>query len=139
MNMGLDGYPDVSLEMVGLRFINGGIDNWDNLLRGVFRILVGTGCGYIQITEIETNLYCHSNSIPEDSAATTWPNLFFAAGGDFTEELRMAGFNEIPTSLEKRVREIGFQDVREDIKMVPVGVWPSGSGSPVAEAGANRY
>ena len=132
-------YVDATFEMVSIRFINGGIDDWNAFIGEAFRILVGTGTGYIQITEIETKLYCYSNSIPEDSAAKTWPSRFFAAGGDFSDELGTVGFDDIAVSLEKRVQKIGFQVVQHDRREVPVGVWPSGITSPIAGSRANRY
>lgn len=110
--------------MVAIRFIAGGITNWPSFIGNVFRILVGTGNGCIQITEIETKLYCHDNTVPENAVAKTWPNLFFAAG-DFGDELGTAGFDDIAKSLKRWVQAAGFEDVREDIKLAPVGDWPT--------------
>jgi hypothetical protein len=125
VNLGLQ-YPDASFDMVTSRFVAGGITDWSATIGEMYRVLVGTGHGYIQITEIRPGLYCDDNTIPNNAAGKKWTNIFFAPGA-IGNGLGTAQFDEIATSLKWRVEEAGFVDVREYVDKAPVGVWQTGT------------
>jgi hypothetical protein len=139
VNFGLQ-YPDANFDMVTSRFIAGGISNWTTTIGEMYRVLAGTGDGWIQVTEIRPGLYCDDNTLPDNASSKKWPNIFFVPG-TVGNSLGTAQFDEIATSLRWRVEQAGFVDVHEYVDKAPVGVWPAGttfSAMPTLGLRANR-
>ena len=92
----------------------------------MFRVLIGSGNSYIQITELRPGLYCDDNSIPADASSAKWPRIFFVPG-NIGDTVGTSMFDGIATMLRARVEAAGFVDVREFIDKAPVGNWHSGA------------
>ena len=112
--------------MVTSRFIAGGITDWSSTIEEMYRILVGTGNGWIQLTESRPGLYCDDDTVPDSAAAKKWPNIFFVPG-TVGNSLGTAHFDEIATSLRWRVEQAGFVDIHEYVDKAPVGAWHPGT------------
>jgi hypothetical protein len=132
INFGLQ-YHDTSFDIVSSRFVAGGITDWDATISEMYRVLMGTGTSWVQLTELRPALYCDHNSIPANAASRTWPNIFFASGA-IGDTLGTAQFDNIATMLKARVLAAGFVNVHEYIDKAPVGNWHPGNTSSEAVA-----
>jgi len=94
----------------------------------MYRVLIGTGTSWIQLTELRPALCCDNNSIPANAASRTWPNIFFVPG-TIGDTLGTAQFDNMATMLKARVEAAGFVDVHEYIDKAPVGSWHTGNTS----------
>jgi hypothetical protein len=111
--------------MVNSRFLAGGISDWFATIREMYRVIVATGTGWIQITELRPRLRCDDNSLPANAASATWSNIF-TSNGPIGEALGTTNWEEIGPMLKRRVEAAGFVDVVEHIDKAPVGGWHPG-------------
>jgi len=119
-------YHEAVFDFVNSRFIAGGITDWFALIRDIYRVVVASGNGWIQITELRPWLYCDDNSLPPNAPSVAWTHLLFGQT-ELGRRLGTSRFDEIATSLKGWVQAAGFTDVTEYIDKAPVGAWHTGT------------
>jgi len=123
-------YHEAVFDFVNSRFIAGGITDWFALIREIYRVVVASGNGWIQVAEIRPWLYCDDNSIPPDAPSIAWTQLLFGQT-ELGGRLGTSRFDEIATSLKGWVQAAGFVDVTEYVDKAPVGGWHPGTVLPI--------
>jgi hypothetical protein len=74
--------------------------------------------GYLEIHEIDPSFYCDDNTIPEDSSACRWSELFLEACAKLGRPI--PGVD----AYKKWMEEAGFVDIQERIYKRPSNTWP---------------
>ncbi|KAL4862610.1 hypothetical protein BDV12DRAFT_178584 [Aspergillus spectabilis] len=122
LNFQVDNFEDEwtfrrdSFDLIHSRLLLASVSDYPKLLRQALSALKPGG--YLEMQDIDPGFECDDNSIPSDSSALQWSNLFF-------EGCRKIG-HAIPSPQEYKtlLEEAGFVDVRLKIVKRPSNVWP---------------
>jgi hypothetical protein len=95
----------------------GCIPSWPTLLRSALEAL--KPAGLIEVADFTWDFDCQDGSMRPDSASVKWANQFHKLATetfkmDFGPSPKMAGW----------LAEVGFEDVKVETMIVPVGPWP---------------
>ncbi|KAL4751793.1 hypothetical protein BDW72DRAFT_173009 [Aspergillus terricola var. indicus] len=105
-----------SFDLIHSRLLLASVSDYPRLFRQALSAL--RPGGYFEMHEVDPGFECDDDSIPADSSALQWSNLFF-------EGCKRIG-HSIPTPAEYRtlMEEAGFVDVRLKVMKRPTNVWP---------------
>ncbi|KAL4971262.1 S-adenosyl-L-methionine-dependent methyltransferase [Aspergillus desertorum] len=104
-----------SFDLIHSRLLLASVSDYPRLLRQAWSALKPGG--YVEMHEIDPGFECDDNSIPADSSALQWSNLFFKG-------CRQMG-HPIPRPAEYKtmMEEAGFVDVKLKIMKRPSNAW----------------
>lgn len=111
--------PDY-FDLVHIRYLYGGIDDWAKLYRQAFTHTKPGG--WFQNVEIDLETRSENSQIPEKDAELfkRWRDLFWNAGDKIGRTFKIARDGQ----MEKLAKEVGFVDVVHKQWKVPIGGWP---------------
>ncbi len=114
-------YAPASFDFVHIRAMYGSISDWRNLYRQAHDALVPGGW----VENFEFTIHLHSD-VPEvrndpDHIFKRWAAVFYEAGDHMGRTLRIGNNGTI----ERLLREAGFEDVVQKYYQTPVGGWSS--------------
>ncbi|KAH7163411.1 S-adenosyl-L-methionine-dependent methyltransferase [Dactylonectria estremocensis] len=113
-------FKEDEYDLIHMRYLYGGIDDWDKLYGQAFRH-VKPG-GWVESTEIDLETRSENTNISKDDSHIfrQWRDLFFAAGDKINRTFKIARDGQ----MEAKMRAAGFVDVRHRQWKVPIGGWP---------------
>ncbi|KAL6232819.1 hypothetical protein BDW75DRAFT_216698 [Aspergillus navahoensis] len=104
-----------SFDLIHARLLLASVSDYPRLLRQALSTLKPGG--YLEMHEIDPGFECDDNTIPPDSSALLWSNLFF-------EGCRKIGHPiPAPTEYKTLMEEAGFVDVKLRVMKRPTNVW----------------
>ncbi|KAK7403800.1 hypothetical protein QQX98_010442 [Neonectria punicea] len=107
-------------DLIHMRYLYGGIDNWDKLyLQAFTHVRPG---GWVENTEIDLETRSENPKVADDPSHIfkKWCNLFWEAGDKIGRTFKIAREGQ----MEQKMREAGFVDVQHRQWKVPIGGWP---------------
>ncbi|KAH7171324.1 S-adenosyl-L-methionine-dependent methyltransferase [Dactylonectria macrodidyma] len=113
-------FKENEYDLIHMRYLYGGIDDWDKLYGQAFRH-VKPG-GWVESTEIDLETRSENPNVSDDDGHIfrQWRDLFFAAGDKINRTFKIARDGQ----MEAKMRAAGFVDVRHRQWKVPIGGWP---------------
>ncbi|KAF6821203.1 Demethylmenaquinone methyltransferase 5 [Colletotrichum plurivorum] len=109
-------YAENSIDYIHLRHMAPSIKNWPRLLDQAFKSLKPGG--WVEIQEMMWQFDCDDGSVSPDYGPTKMVENIKEALANFGMDLKAAA------SHGKRIEDAGFTNLTQDVKKVPVGVWP---------------
>lgn len=104
-----------SFDLIHSRLLLASVSDYPRLFSQALRALKPGG--YMEMHEVDPGFECDDDSIPEDSSALQWSNLFF-------EGCKKIGHSiPSPTEYKTLMEDAGFVDVRLKIAKRPSNVW----------------
>ncbi|KAL3420073.1 methyltransferase [Phlyctema vagabunda] len=98
------------------RNMSGSIGNWEELFSQALKAL--RPGGWLEMQEFDVWFRSEEGELPADSAIAEWQKHLDTASLMFGKRLNVA--NEF----ERKMIDVGFEDVRDDVIKVPIGAWP---------------
>ncbi|KAI0839508.1 S-adenosyl-L-methionine-dependent methyltransferase [Hypoxylon sp. FL0890] len=109
-----------SFDFVHMRYLIGGIADWDELLRQAYRVT--RPGGWVQSCEPNVHIRSDDGTVAPDSAYETFWNMLYR---DATEKLGFS-FNPVEENVQRRAFEVaGFRNIEVRDYKFPVGGWPA--------------
>ncbi|KAG0131899.1 S-adenosyl-L-methionine-dependent methyltransferase [Tuber indicum] len=105
-----------SFDYIHTRYMIGSIQDWPKLLRQAYDF--SKPGGYVELQEINCDLYTDDNSLPPDSAARRWSMLMADASRKNNRPI------DIGAELQPFVVEAGFINVCREVYKLPLNSWP---------------
>ncbi|XXG94483.1 hypothetical protein Hte_000740 [Hypoxylon texense] len=114
-------YAPNSFDYIHIRYMVGGVSDWNKLFRQSFDALKPGG--WIESFEVEADYRSDDNTIPPNSAMYMWQDLFTEGGKKLGRPFTIL----TEDTQRKGIEAAGFVDITvKDIK-VPMGSWPADS------------
>jgi SAM-dependent methyltransferase len=108
-----------SFDFVHIRYLYGGIDDWQKLYRQAFRVTKPGG--WFENIEIDLETRSENPVVSQDDnhVFRKWRDLFFEAGDKIGRTFKIARDGK----MEKYAAEAGFVDIMHHQWKVPIGGW----------------
>lgn len=105
-----------SFDLIHGRSMSGSISNWPTLFTSCIEALKPGG--WLEMQEFDVWFQSEEGELPADSAIMEWQKYIDEASRMFGKKLNVAA------EMAAWMREVGFDDVREEVIKVPIGSWP---------------